>query len=429
MSVDKLFQGTENNGMRNTIKPLVAAISTLCMATSFAAFAEENEGWKFELTPYVWAAGIEGDVKIRDHEGSVDASFSDVLDHLDMAAAFLGTAQYNSWVTWLQVDYMDLSQDISRKVVNGSLDTKMTLLTGGFGYQFQGWSEKQTFDVLLGARNLKLESELKLDTVGTFDGDKNFTTPVIIVRPSIQLSKRWRFNPTLSYGKGGDVDKTYELQPQFQFQAWENAAFRFGYRKLYYKIESDNGNTFDGSFQGPFIGFGFTFGGSKPTPVVEPAPAPKVVAAPPPPPPKDTDGDGVPDGKDQCPNTPKGQTVDSNGCGYNINVEVTFDTNSSVIKSDSYSGLDRAVDLLKRVPSMRGVIEGYTDATGSDAYNLKLSERRAAAVSDYLAKHGIDAARVPSKGFGEAQPIADNKTAEGRAQNRRVVLRRTDSGG
>jgi len=383
----------------------------------------------------VWAAGVNGDVKIGTHEGSVDASFSDLLKHVDNAAAFLGTAQYNSWVTWAQVDYMDLSEDLKQGSLSGSLGTKMIMSTLGFGYQLQGWSDKQTFNVLLGARNLSLDNTLKLDSVGSFSANKNFTTPIIIVQPNFQLSERWRFIPMLSYGRSGDVKSTYELQPQLQFQAWENAAFRFGYRKLHYKIESDSGNTtFDGAFHGPFIGFGFTFGGSKPAAVVAlPAPVvttqtPLTVSASMVAPPKDTDGDGVPDDRDQCPNTPAGQRVDAIGCSYDMRVEALFDTDSSTIKPVSYTALNRAVDLLKRVPTIHGVIEGHTDSTGSDTHNLKLSERRAAAVSDYLVKHGIDAARVPSKGLGKAQPVADNKTPEGRTQNRRVVLRRTDAG-
>ena len=67
-------------------------------------------------------------------------------------------------------------------------------------------------------------------------------------------------------------------------------------------------------------------------------------------------------------------------------------------------------------------------ATGGDAYNLALSDRRAKAVFDYLSSRGVDPARVKSEGKGEADPIADNKTAEGRQENRRVMLIRTDSG-
>jgi len=73
-----------------------------------------------------------------------------------------------------------------------------------------------------------------------------------------------------------------------------------------------------------------------------------------------------------------------------------------------------------------GVIEGHTDSVGKKAYNQKLSERRAAAVREYLKSEGIATDRMTVEGFGEERPVADNATAEGRAHNRRVVLRRTD---
>lgn len=410
--------------MRTRMMLAVPAFSiTLLTIPSFAA-AEVNTGWKFEVTPYVWAAGVSGDVEVRDRTASIDTSFSDIFDHLDMAAAFLGTAQYNSWVTWAQVDYLALSGQKSSGDRSVSLDSKLTMATLGFGYQFQGWSEHQTFDVLLGVRSLHLDNELKTNNLGSFDNTSDVIDPVIIVRPSIQLSERWRFNPTLSYGTGGDSNETWELEPQFQFQAWENAAFRFGYRKLYYDIDTSRHNNFDGAFEGPFVGVGFTFGGSPKSVAEAPPPSPAPVIALP----KDTDGDGVSDDKDQCPKTPAGDKVDSIGCSFGIRVEAIFDTNSAVIKPESFEALDRAVDLLKRVPSMRGVIEGHTDSSGSAAHNQKLSERRAAAVSEYLVKHGIDTSRVPAQGLGESQPAADNATPEGRALNRRVVLRRTDGG-
>jgi OOP family OmpA-OmpF porin len=72
------------------------------------------------------------------------------------------------------------------------------------------------------------------------------------------------------------------------------------------------------------------------------------------------------------------------------------------------------------------VVEGHTDSTGADAYNQALSERRANAVLKYLVDAGVPAARLSARGFGESEPVADNDTAEGRAQNRRVVLRRSN---
>jgi outer membrane protein OmpA-like peptidoglycan-associated protein len=72
------------------------------------------------------------------------------------------------------------------------------------------------------------------------------------------------------------------------------------------------------------------------------------------------------------------------------------------------------------------VVEGHTDSTGADAYNQALSERRANSVLRYLVDAGVPASRLSAQGFGESQPVADNDTAEGRAQNRRVVLRRSN---
>jgi OOP family OmpA-OmpF porin len=72
------------------------------------------------------------------------------------------------------------------------------------------------------------------------------------------------------------------------------------------------------------------------------------------------------------------------------------------------------------------VAEGHTDSTGPEAFNQVLSERRAQSVVDFLAAQGVGTGRVTAVGFGESKPIADNATREGRAENRRVVLRRTD---
>ncbi|MGD9811147.1 MAG: OmpA family protein, partial [Sphingobium sp.] len=68
-------------------------------------------------------------------------------------------------------------------------------------------------------------------------------------------------------------------------------------------------------------------------------------------------------------------------------------------------------------------IYGHTDSDGSDAYNQGLSQRRAQSVADYLSTHGVQSARMETRGFGETQPIADNATAEGKAQNRRVEIK------
>jgi OmpA-OmpF porin, OOP family len=102
---------------------------------------------------------------------------------------------------------------------------------------------------------------------------------------------------------------------------------------------------------------------------------------------------------------------------------VNFDFDKSNIRADARPVLDEAISVLQREGGIAVIAEGHTDAVGTDAYNQRLSERRAAAVRDYLVKGGISSSRIRTAGFGESRPVASNDTAEGRAQNRRVELR------
>ena len=102
---------------------------------------------------------------------------------------------------------------------------------------------------------------------------------------------------------------------------------------------------------------------------------------------------------------------------------ITFAFNKADIRQSSYPILDEAVELLKKHPDVNVEIAGHTDNVGSDAYNLKLSQQRATAVKEYLIMHGIQAQRLRAQGYGESQPIADNETKDGQAQNRRIEFR------
>jgi OOP family OmpA-OmpF porin len=139
----------------------------------------------------------------------------------------------------------------------------------------------------------------------------------------------------------------------------------------------------------------------------------------------DDDGDGVVNSKDQCPDTPKGDRVDSYGCSFKTELKlpgVVFETNKADLKAESLPVLDGAVATLKRYPELIVEVAGHTDNVGADATNLDLSKRRAATVLKYLQDNGV-ANSLKSRGYGERQPVASNKTDEGRQQNRRVVLR------
>jgi len=172
--------------------------------------------------------------------------------------------------------------------------------------------------------------------------------------------------------------------------------------------------------------------------------------------PRDTDGDGVSDADDECPNTIAGATVDSRGCeldgdedgvvdrldqcpnsapgvqvdiaGCEIKEEielpgVSFESNSDRLLPGAQNVLDDAAATLAKNPSIDVEVAGHTDSDGAAEYNESLSARRAATVRDYLIGQGISANRMTTRGYGEANPIADNSTAAGKATNRRVVLR------
>ena len=210
------------------------------------------------------------------------------------------------------------------------------------------------------------------------------------------------------------------------------------------------------------VGLTFAFGGEKPAPPPPPPPPAPVVL--------DSDNDGVPDNLDKCPGTPAGVAVDKDGCpldsdndgvpdyldkcpgtpaGVKVDkdgcpppvveevkpqprvekeiiekgrttLKVLFDTNKSVIKKGYFADADALADVMKQYPDLNVTIEGHTDNVGKDAYNKKLSQRRADAVKAYLVKKGIDANRLTAIGYGEERPIADNATKAGKAENRRV---------
>lgn len=159
-------------------------------------------------------------------------------------------------------------------------------------------------------------------------------------------------------------------------------------------------------------------------PAPAPAPRPAPVAAPIAP--ADNDRDGVVDEKDRCPTSPAGSEVNDFGCPkgekVSIALNVQFDTGKAVVKADYDDQLRKVADFLKSYPASSAEIEGHTDSMGSAASNTALSQRRADAVRQALVdRFGADAGRLSAKGYGPDKPVADNASAEGRAQNRRVI--------
>jgi OOP family OmpA-OmpF porin len=139
----------------------------------------------------------------------------------------------------------------------------------------------------------------------------------------------------------------------------------------------------------------------------------------------DDDQDGVVNEKDLCPNTPMGEKVDTNGCPLVVNLEINFANDSAEIPAEANVLLDKYAAFLKRNTNYSAKIVGYTDSRGSEAYNQKLSQRRAKAVMDALIQRGVDPKQLSAIGMGELNPVASNDTPEGRAKNRRIEAEMT----
>ncbi|VVN89744.1 OmpA family protein [Pseudomonas fluorescens] len=156
----------------------------------------------------------------------------------------------------------------------------------------------------------------------------------------------------------------------------------------------------------------------------------------------DEDGDGVPDSRDKCPGTPPGVRVDADGCPPPVPApvveeavvvkeevivirDVHFQFDKATLTPSDKEVLNTIATRLKQEASTAQLtVTGHTDSVGSDAYNQKLSDRRAHSVVEYLISQGVPRSSFVSvAGAGESQPVADNKTADGRALNRRTEIK------
>jgi outer membrane protein OmpA-like peptidoglycan-associated protein len=135
--------------------------------------------------------------------------------------------------------------------------------------------------------------------------------------------------------------------------------------------------------------------------------------------PGDADGDTITDDKDKCPNTPAGAVVDERGC-WAFGNALLFDFDSSVVKKELSAILDRIKGVFNSHPNLKVKVEGHADSTGPEAYNQKLSERRANAVVQGLVDRGVQNEKLMAVGQGELKPAYPNNTEANRAKNRRV---------
>ncbi len=146
---------------------------------------------------------------------------------------------------------------------------------------------------------------------------------------------------------------------------------------------------------------------------------------------KDNDQDGLVNRLDLCPDTAPGREVDRVGCSAEQTIVVLegikFQLGTAKLTEEDHAVLQRVAKILQNHPDLNLEVAGHTDSIGDAASNQRLSTIRAQAVLNYLVTQGVAAERLQAKGYGSENPIADNSTSAGRAQNRRVELRRIDA--
>jgi len=132
--------------------------------------------------------------------------------------------------------------------------------------------------------------------------------------------------------------------------------------------------------------------------------------------------DGTTDGLQNVQRNFEDASRTDRGIMVTFDSDVLFPLNSSYLTDQAKTEIDKLVNLMDDYPSASLIVEGHTDATGTEEYNQWLSEKRAESVKRYAVEKGLDARKIQTKGYGQSKPVAPNNTKEGRQKNRRVEV-------
>ncbi len=354
--------------------------SVACATLMFAA----NSEYKYEITPMVGGVFTEGNL-------GLERNYAD-------AGLAVGFNQTDSFIDQVEVGFLStIKRNVEYKETKNA-KARDTRITRGFVNLVKNYPLSTNFSLysLAGLGVELFNDQNKLNKDGAF------------------------FN----YGVGVKYDVAEKL------------AVKFDLRHVIESGDADNNLLYT-------VGLSVPFGQVvKAAPVVAPVVVPT---------PKDSDNDGVIDANDKCPNTVAGVAVDKNGCELDddndgvvnrldecpstmegakvdsvgcislVDLKINFDTNSAKISNAYDSRISKFAEVLKSNPKLNATIKAYTDSTGSKKYNKKLSEKRAMSAVKALKALNVDASRLKAIGYGEENPVATNKTKEGRAANRRVT--------
>ncbi len=336
---------------------------------------------------------------------------------LSLVASLAVQAEEGEWYVAPSIVYTDDDGDrlIDDSVAGGQIQVGREMgehlaLEGLFGYH--------AIDGFPGQDHL----ELGFNVIGNFLPD-SVISPYLIggigyLRADVGTPDFGGLPPADSTANNATATGGFGLKIRFGDSPWSLRTEA----RLRHAFDSDDSLT-DGIVS---LGIQYNFGGTSAAPMAaasEPERDTGVVVAAVP---ADSDGDGVVNDRDQCPGTPRGVKVDARGCEIVTLDNIYFGFDSAVLVATAKRMLDDAASALKRQPNLQVEIAGFADSRGPESYNLKLSERRANAVRDYLVQRGVEATRLNARGYGETHEGASDMSANGLAENRRVELRVQD---
>jgi len=237
-----------------------------------SAWAESDE-WQFEVTPYLFAAGMDGTVGVRGYEADMDVSFSDLLDNLEMGFMGLFTAQKGPWTLGLEAVYMELESGGDFDITgpggiihtDGKLDvtSSMFIAQGSVGYRLLDDATK--LDVIGGLRYTKLDVDLEVRRYSpppfsgkrSEDGSKEWVDAVVGLRVQHPLTDNLTLLGYADVGGGGS-DLTYQAIAGVNWEFAEDYTAKLGYRLMYWDYE-DDGVVWDVTASGLYLGLGIRF--------------------------------------------------------------------------------------------------------------------------------------------------------------------------
>ncbi len=254
----------------------VVIMITLIFFYAQLCSAAGNEGWEFTVAPYIWMAGIEGDVEINGQKADVDIDFSDILDELDLAGMVHLEAKKGRLGFFLDPTYLKVSadQDVGPlENIDVEFEQESWIIDFGWFYRVGRWGEARpmVLDILLGGRYWDISTKIEVDNplpgvAVDQKSDRDLLDPVAGIRFRSCLADRFQVSVRADIGGFDISDNTSKLSWQaiglLGYDLSKNITFLAGYRAINLDYEK-NGDELDLTFHGPVVGLTILFGGGK----------------------------------------------------------------------------------------------------------------------------------------------------------------------